>query len=56
MMNEAEFRNILFLEYRETLFELIDLNVRQSNQEKGEMLRIAELLKSRTENALRSRI
>ena len=56
MMDETEFRDLLFREHRETLFDLINIDVQQPVQIKGEMLKIAELLKSRTENMLNSRI
>ena len=55
-MNETEFRDLLFREHRENLFDLINFDVQRPAQEKGEMLKVAELLKSRTENRLHSRI
>ena len=56
MMNETEFRDLLFREYRETLFDLIRIDAQKPVQEKCDTLSIAELLKSRTENMLYSRI
>ena len=56
MMNETEFRDLLFREHRETLFDLIRIDAQKPVQEKYYTLRIAELLKSRTENMLYSRI
>ena len=55
MMNKAEFRDLLFQEYRETLFDLIRLDAQKPVQEKSDTLRIADLLKLRTEKKLNDR-